>query len=189
MFNAAAAEIYGGEIEGTLEPVDGLTLRAALAYNHSTYKNFPGASVYCPRGAPTQGNALIAIGALNPCSGQVNADGATGNQLIRTPEFTASLSAAYRHELGNGGSLDLSGSGFYSGAFYWDPNNRLREQPYVLMNAEIAYNLPGDHVRLAVWGRNLANELYAIYKTEAAAGDSVAYARPRSFGVSAQVKF
>lgn len=189
VFNAAAAEIYGGEIEGTLEPVDGLTLRASLAYNHSTYKNFPGASVYCPRGAPTQGNALIAIGAVNPCSGQVNADGATGNQLIRSPEFTASLSAAYRHELGNGGSLDLSGSGFYSGAFYWDPNNRLREKPYALMNAEIAYNLPGDHVRLAVWGRNLANELYAIYKTEAAAGDSVAYARPRSFGVSAQVKF
>lgn len=189
VFNAAAAEIYGGEIEGTLEPVDGFTLRASLAYNHSTYKNFPGASVYCPRGAPTQGNALIALGALNPCTGQVNADGATGNQLIRTPEFTASLSGNYRHELANGGSIELSGSGFYSGAFYWDPNNRLREKPYVLMNAEIAYNLPGDHVRLALWGRNLANELYAIYKTEAAAGDSVAYARPRSVGISAQVKF
>ena len=189
VFNAAAAEIYGGEIEGSFEPVDGFTLRATAAYTHSKYKNFPGASVFCPRGAPSFGNASIAIGAVNPCTGQVNLDGASGNDLIRTPEFTASLSANYRHELANGSALELSGTAFYSGEFYWDPNNRLREQPYVLLNSEIAYVLPDNRFRVAVWGRNLANVLYAIYKTEAAAGDSVAYARPRTYGVSATVSF
>jgi iron complex outermembrane receptor protein len=189
VFNAAAAEIYGAEIEAATEPLDGLTVRATAAYTHSKYKDFPGASVFCPRGAPTYGNATIPIGALNPCRGTVNLAGATGNGLIRTPEFTASGSFTYRHELDNAGALELSGNAFYSGAFYWDPNNRLREEPYVLLNAELAYDFPGDQFRIAVWGRNLANELYAIYKTEAAAGDSVAYAKPRTYGVSAQVKF
>ena len=189
VFNAAAAEIYGGEIEGSIEPVDGFTLRATASYTHSKYKNFPGASVFCPRGAPTFGNANIALGALNPCTGQINADGATGEQLIRTPEFTASASASYRHDLASGGSIELSGSAFYSGAFYWNPSNRLKEDSYVMVNGEIGFRFPGDQLRIALWGRNLLNERYSLYVTEAAAGDSVAYARPRTFGVSAQVAF
>ena len=159
------------------------------AYTHSKYKNFPGASVFCPRGAPSFGNAAIGLGVLNPCTGQVNLTGATDKQLIRTPEFTASLSANYRHELANGSAIELSGTAFYSGEFYWNPSNRLKEPSYVLLNSEIAYVLPDNRFRVAVWGRNLANELYAIYKTEAAAGDSVAYARPRTYGVSATVSF
>lgn len=189
VFNAAAAEIYGGEIEGAVEPLDGLTLRATAAYTHTRYKDFPGASIFCPRGAPTYGNATIPIGAVNPCRGTVNSDGATGNRLIRTPEFTASAAAIYRHEIASGGALEFSGNAFWSDSFFWDPNNRLKEDGYVLLNAEVAYEFPGNQFRLAVWGRNLADELYAIYKTEAASGDSVAYARPASYGVTAQVKF
>ena len=63
-----------------------------------------------------------------PGSGQPRR--ASGNELIRTPEFTASLSANYRHELANGSALELSGTAFYSGEFYWDRNSRLREPAY-----------------------------------------------------------
>jgi iron complex outermembrane receptor protein len=189
VFNAAAAEIYGGEIEGSLQLTEGLSVRGSLAYTHSQYDNFPGATIFCPRGAPSYGNAAIAIGALNPCTGQVNKDSATGNQLIRTPEFTASLGPSYRTQLNNGGTLELSGNLFYSGKFFWDPGNRLQEDSYILLNSEVGYTFSGDRLKLALWGRNLTNKLYSIYLTEAAAGDSVAYARPRTYGIRAELRF
>ena len=189
VFNAAAAEIYGGEIEGSVDLSDGFSIRGSLAYTHSRYKDFPGATIFCPRGAPSYGNATIAIGANNPCTGTANSDGATGNNLIRTPEFTASLGPSYRKELANGGILELSGNAFYSGKFFWDPANRLKENSYVLLNSELGYTFPGDRLKLALWGRNLTNKLYSIYVTEAAAGDSVAYARPRTYGVRAELRF
>lgn len=189
VFNAAAAEIYGGEIEGSVKLSEGLTLRGSLAYTHSQYDNFPGATIFCPRGAPSYGNAAIAIGALNPCTGKVNSDSATGNQLIRTPEFTASLGPSYRTRLNNGGTLEMSGNLFYSGKFFWDPGNRLKEDNYILLNSEVGYTFPGDRLKLALWGRNLTNKLYSIYLTEAAAGDSVAYARPRTYGIRAELRF
>ena len=189
IFNAAAAEIYGGEVEGSFELAAGLSLRGSIAYTKSEYKNFPGATIFCPRGAPAFGNATVSLGALNPCTGAINGDGATGNNLIRTPEITASLSPSYRHDLANGGTLDLSTTAFYSGNFFWDPANRLKESSYVLINGELAYTLPGDQWKLALWGRNLTDKLYSIYVTEGAGGDSVAYARPRSFGIRAELRF
>jgi iron complex outermembrane receptor protein len=189
VFNAAAAEIYGGEIEGSLELSDGFTVRGSLAYTHSRYDNFPGATIFCPRGAPSYGNAAIAIGALNPCTGQINKDSATGNQLIRTPEITASLGPIYRARLNNGGTIEMSGNLFYSGKFFWDPGNRLEEGSYILLNSELGYTFPGDKLKLALWGRNLTNKLHSIYLTEAAAGDSVAYARPRTYGIRAELRF
>lgn len=193
VFNAAAAEIYGAEIEGTVELAEGFMLSGSAAYTNSEYLNFPGASILCPRGAPTFGNALIPLGALNPCTGQLNTTGATGNNLIRTPEFTASLGPSYSVDLDNGGTLDLSANAFWSGSFFWDAGNRIEEDDYVLINAEVAYTFPGDNLKVALWGRNLANELYALYVTEssspAGGGDSVAYARPRTFGIRAELNF
>lgn len=187
VFNAAKARIYGGEIEFSTSPVDNLNLRANAAYTHSEYRSFPTATIFCPIGPPSQGNRSIVRGALNPCTGAIS-NGATGNQLIRTPEFTASVSADYRIDLASG-AIDLSASTTYSGPFYWDPGNRLRENGYVLVNAEIAYTFPGEQLRLAVWGRNLLDETYSLYVTESAAGDSVAYARPASYGLSARLSF
>jgi len=187
VFNAAKARVYGGEIEAAASPVDNLTVRATAAYTHSEYRSFPNATIFCPIGAPAFGNRSIALGAVNPCTGRPST-GASGNQLIRTPEFTASLSGEYHVDLASG-ALDLSATASYSGPFYWDPGNRLREDAYVLVNGEIAYTFPGEKLRVALWGRNLLNEEYSIYVTEAAAGDSVAYARPRSIGVSARLSF
>jgi iron complex outermembrane receptor protein len=189
VFNAASAEIYGAEAELSIELTEEFNLRASLAYTHSEYSSFPTASILCPNGAPNFGNRTIAIGATNPCTGQVNSDGATGNELIRTPEFTASVSGAYRHELASGAAVDASASAFYSGSFFWDPGNRLREPSYVLVNAELGYSFAGTPLRVALWGRNLLNETYSLYVTESAGGDSVAYARPRSYGISARVTF
>lgn len=189
VFNAAAAEIFGGEIEASAELTDGFALRGSVAYTRSRYNDFPGATLFCPRGAPSFGNSVVALGATNPCTGQLNTRGAGGNELIRTPEFTASISPTYHHRFADGSVLDASATAFYSGRFFWDPGNRLEQQAYVLINAEIGYTFPGNRFKLAVWGRNLADELYSLYVTEAAAGDSIAYARPRTFGVRGELRF
>jgi iron complex outermembrane recepter protein len=189
VFNAAAAEIYGGEIEGSAELFDGFNVRGSVAYTRSQYNDFPGATLFCPRGAPSFGNAVVALGANNPCTGQPNTRGAGGNELIRTPEFTASISPTYQHRFADGSAFDASATAFYSGRFFWDPGNRLEQAAYVLINAELGYTFPGNQFKLAVWGRNLADELYSLYVTEAAAGDSIAYARPRTFGVRGELRF
>lgn len=189
VFNAAAAEIFGGEIEASVEVADGFLVRGSVAYTHSQYNDFPGATLFCPRGAPGFGNAVIAIGANNPCTGQINTAGASGNDLIRTPEFTASISPSYQHRFADGSAIDASTTAFYSGSFFWDPGNRLEQEAYVLINSELGYTFPNERFKVAVWGRNLANELYSLYVTEAGSGDSIAYARPRTYGVRAELRF
>ncbi|MGQ3177121.1 MAG: TonB-dependent receptor domain-containing protein, partial [Blastomonas fulva] len=104
-------------------------------------------------------------------------------------EFTASFGPSYRHEFADSGALDLSANAFYSGRFFWDPANRLEQPSYVLINAELGYTFPSQNLKVALWGRNLANELYSLYVTEAAAGDSIAYARPRTYGIRAELQF
>lgn len=189
VFNAAAAEIFGGEVEASVELAEGFAVRGSVAYTRSQYDDFPGATLFCPRGAPGFGNAVIAIGANNPCTGQINTAGASGNDLIRTPEFTASISPSYQHRFADGSALDASTTAFYSGSFFWDPGNRLEQEAYVLINSELGYTFPNEKFKVALWGRNLANELYSLYVTEAASGDSIAYARPRTFGVRAELRF
>ena len=46
--NAANAEIYGGEFETIISPVRDLRLRAAVAYTHARYKDFPNAQGFTP---------------------------------------------------------------------------------------------------------------------------------------------
>lgn len=189
VFNAAEAEIYGAEVEAAVEVAEGFAVRGSVAYTKSQYSDFPGATLFCPRGAPGLGNAVIPIGANNPCTGAVNTTGASGNDLIRTPEFTASISPSYRHVFGDGSSIDASTTAFYSGRFFWDPGNRVEQPAYVLINAELGYTFPGQNFKVILWGRNLADELYSLYVTEAASGDSIAYARPRTVGVRAELRF
>ncbi|PBN41283.1 TonB-dependent receptor [Sphingobium sp. D43FB] len=49
--NAGNAEIYGGELETFISPVDGLKLRAAVAYTHARYQDFTAAQGFIPRGS------------------------------------------------------------------------------------------------------------------------------------------
>ncbi|MDB5714014.1 MAG: tonB dependent receptor family protein [Sphingomonadales bacterium] len=187
IFNAARGEIYGIDADFSVKPVSGLTLTGGISYVHAEYKDFPLALIYQPK--PGGGNTQVNLGAVNPVTGVVNTSGASGQRIARMPRYTGSLTAMYRHALDNDNALEISSTGYYSGSFTWSPQGRLQQSPYFLLNGEIALLTHSDHFRLSVWGRNLTNERYGLYVTDSTAGDSAAYARPRTYGVAIATKF
>jgi iron complex outermembrane receptor protein len=65
----------------------------------------------------------------------------------------------------------------------------VRQNDYVLLNGQIAWSPDDKHYRVSVWGKNLSNTLYALGVSVSGFADAVAYARPRSYGVTLEYKF
>src|SRR3546814_17907392 len=68
-FNAAAATLYGTQVDGLLRPLPGFDLQGSYGYLHTKYDSFD-----------------------NPILGNL-----TGNKFAQAPEHTVHLSATYTH--------------------------------------------------------------------------------------------
>ncbi|URD48555.1 TonB-dependent receptor domain-containing protein [Chroococcidiopsis sp. CCNUC1] len=77
-----------------------------------------------------------------------------GNKVIRTPEYTLFLAAQYRSTGGFFSRLELQGFGTY----YFEPNNRRRQDPFALINARIGYEF--DNFGIYLFGNNLFDKDY-----------------------------
>ncbi|RYY25340.1 MAG: TonB-dependent receptor [Sphingomonadales bacterium] len=172
--NAAAAEIYGGEIEGeaALGP---LKINFGVGLIHSKYKNFPDATIFLPRDAAPYNNAQLP-----------NAD-ASGNKLIRAPKFTANLGVSYDTETSFGG-LNLSANYYHNSGFFWDAQNRLKEPAYDLFNAQAELRFDGG-LSIGIFGKNLTKEKYYSYVRASTDGDQVSPAAPRTYGVTLRYSY
>ncbi|EZP74573.1 TonB-dependent receptor precursor [Sphingomonas paucimobilis] len=180
LLNASSAKIYGLDFEGTLVPVEGLTLRAGVGLLHSRYGDFPNAVQTTPivdpvTGLPTGGNMT---GPLN----------AKGNHTVFVPDYTINVSAAYERRF-DAGTLGATVGYYYSGRRYFEIDNRLSQDPYGLLSAELSWTLPNDHLRVRVWGRNLANEKVFRQITEQAVIDGVIADAPRTYGAALDFRF
>lgn len=171
--NAATAEIYGGELELTAMPIDDLTLRAAFAYAHAEYTNFPNAQVFTP--VPTGGNL-------------VGAADVSGNRLIRTPEFTMNLGGNYAFDLA-GGRGHVSGNLFHSSRVYYDFLNSLSQDPYSLVSGEMGWTTADERMTVRLFFSNLFNEEVAQQISPGPQGTYVIYERPRRVGVGLEYRF
>ena len=83
---------------------DKLNVRTAFAYTHGRYLSFPNAPGYTP--LPNGGNMPIFVDA-------------SGNHLVRAPDFTASGSVNYRIPLGPD-QIEFSVQPAYSSRVYFD---------------------------------------------------------------------
>jgi len=171
--NAAKAKIYGGELELTAEPITGLNLRAALAYTHADYDSFPNAQAFIPRLGG--GNTVTSVNA-------------SGNQLIRTPEFTLSLGGRYSFDAFDGKAF-LGGSLFHSSPVYYDFLNAFRQDSYELVSAEIGWTSPNDDLTFRIFAKNLTNAAVAQQISPGPLGAYVIYERPREVGASVEIRF
>ncbi|MBB4155077.1 iron complex outermembrane receptor protein [Sphingomonas jinjuensis] len=171
--NAARARIYGFEASTTWAPIDGLTLRGGLNYNHANYVEFPNATVFIPR--PTGGNTQSAADV-------------SGNWMIRTPRYTFNLAADYTTPLA-GGTLAANLTMFFSGKYFWDPLNRVRQPAYEIVNGRLAWTDPSDRYTVGVFVKNLTNQLYTASVVPSTNGDTTVFQPPRSAGVSLGVHF
>lgn len=186
ILNAAKSTIYGMDLDFDAVPFHGLTLSGGLEALHARYDKFLGAPGTFPAPAtctPTPGPLPgRATGGNVTCSID-----ASGKQMVRAPDFTASITGRYlvTTRLGDFG---LSATYAHSSSFPFEADNRLRQPRTDLVNGEVSWDSSDRHLGLRLWARNLTKQRY--YTTASSSlGDAVSYAPPRTYGFTLSSHF
>ena len=82
--------------------------------------------------------------------------GASGRDLAHAPRYSLAAGATYRHSSGFFARLDATATD----AFYFDVSHDQKSQAYALLHARVGFE--NENWRLYLWGRNLADEYYAV---------------------------
>lgn len=119
---------------------------------------------------------------------------ATGNRFTRAPEVTVGLDVEYRFPLAQGGQLALGADVSWRSKQYFnavDQKTATLEQPaYALVNARVTYRTADGKSEFSAFVRNLSDTLYSALATNTTTGVTrQVYGLPRSFGVSALLRF
>ncbi len=176
--NAPKAEVDGFEMDVSARVTEGLRLNAGLSLLRPRIVDFVNASVNIP----------IFVGGLpagNSTAGPVDV---SGNDLIRAPRWTLNFGANYDTPFA-GGTLTFNASAFFSGRYFVELTNRVKQPAYEVVNASVAWRSPDDHWRLSVFGQNLTNQKYYAGAIITNFADNISYQKPRWFGVSAGYSF
>ncbi len=153
VLNAASARIKGIEAEADWSsPVDGLSLRGSLNYNHARYTDFLSG---CYTGQ------TIAEGcSVNPAAnGAFRQQDLSGRPLTLAPDWAGSAGITYETPLSDNIAISLTGDAQYSSSFW----AQLEEAPlgkqssYWMFNASARLLVDDDRYELALIGRNLSN--------------------------------
>jgi len=185
--NAGKQSVFGFEFEGSVKPVDPLTLGLSLTYLDPKYDSFP----------------------------QSFAGDLTGVPPADIPEISLTVSADYEHQLPNPDERILVHVDFHYEdetqtieglpAFIdRDPITGVvnsfqpvldAAKPFTReiesLNASVTYAM-GNGLELTIWGRNLLDDRYIeqVFDTPAQIGSITGYPNaPRTFGVGARYRF
>lgn len=171
--NAAAARMYGFDVDFAWRVSSRLRLSAGFGYLDSEYTDFPNAA-FIPA-SPLEGP-------------QVQGD-ASGNQLVFAPTISFNAAATYTIPTSFGDfSLDANLS--YRDDVFVSADNRLTIPAYWLANTSIGWRTPDERFGLRLWVRNLFDADYFANRTaQNGLGDIQYLAPPRTAGVTASVRF
>jgi iron complex outermembrane receptor protein len=170
---AANAELYGGELEMTLAPVQDLTVRGSVAYNHARYKDFTLAQTFIPN--PRGGNTVAT-------------KDVSGNHMLRAPSWTFSISPTWEADLGSG-RFGATANLFHSSRVYQDFMNLFSQKPYTMLGGELSWTTGNGDWRFSVWGQNLLNKAVVQQMRVGNYSTDGIYEPPRRFGVGASRRF
>ncbi|CAN5204826.1 TonB-dependent receptor [soil metagenome] len=175
--NAGAAEIKGVDVDGEFAVSSNLRLRFGAALLDAEYSDYTGAqwSVRNPNGTTTIG------------SGGPNGD-LTGNSLTRSPKATFNIGAFGTFPLGDG-KIEANGTYVYNSGFYWEPDNRLKQRSYGLVNGQIGWTPDTGRWGVKAFVKNLFDKEYSVWQVATTNGDLYAPAPPRTFGGELSFKF
>lgn len=175
LFNVGDSEMKGLEVESTYFVTDSLDVNMSVAYLDTEYTEFENGPVIAPN--PTgPGNVVT-----------TNSD-LSGNEMTRAPEYTANLSANYRHDTSMG-EVNYNIAYYYNDGFFWEPDNRTEQDSYDVLNAEVALTSKDEKWRFRLFGRNLLDSEYSYYSQQSSFGDFVSAAPPLTYGVSVEYSF
>jgi iron complex outermembrane recepter protein len=171
LLNAAKGQMSGFEADGQAALTDNLTLRFGFAYLDTEYEDFPGCPINTPSVGPFGGQNTVTLG---DCS---------GNEVVRAPEYTYNIGGNYQIPT-SVGTFGASGVVSYNDGFYWEPDSRSEESDYTIVNAELSWRSNDEKYLVRVYGKNLTDEEFSVYTTEASFGDTLAPAPPLTYGVA-----
>jgi iron complex outermembrane receptor protein len=178
LINAAKGRIKGVDAELTFAPrlpVGNLEIRSAVSFLDAKFTSFPGGPNFVPRPAPAGGNV------------QTFADFA-GNYFQSAPRFTSTVSTSYDLPVGPN-RVGISATWYHNGGFFWDPQNRVRQDGYDLLSGQLYYAFGGDRFKLRTYVRNLTNKRYFSFVSVSTTGDLGIPAPPRTYGVAFDFNF
>jgi iron complex outermembrane receptor protein len=158
--NAGEAEIEGAEIELSFVPVEGLLLNGSYGYLDAEFAEF-------------------AAGAT--------ADN-TGNTLPRSPEHKVNLGVSYQWPVGHVGQASVRVDWTYQDEIFFEASNTPLEvqESYDTWDARVALESLNGEWELAIWGKNLSDELIKDHSVAFApfGYELVSFAEPRTAGVT-----
>jgi iron complex outermembrane receptor protein len=174
VYNASGSTSYGIDADLQARVTSNFTINAGASYLHARYKTFLNAFELFP--LPTGGNSFDQNG------------NATGNRLQNTPDSTINAGATYDIPTSSG-KFTLAANFYHNSGYFADPQNRLRQAPYELVDASVSWVSPDGHMLIRVWSKNLTNSFYYQQTNPLNVGDNYVAAAPRTFGGTIGFKF
>jgi iron complex outermembrane recepter protein len=184
--NAGVAKTQGGEIDAIWQPLKGLSLSVAYAYNDGEYEDF--AAGDCWVSTPWH---------TNRPDPKANGDGScdrSGGLLSGNPENVAVASARQEFTMGSGLTGYVFGEYIFTDERMTDVNNdpaKLADS-YALLNLRAGLILEQWDAEITLWGRNVLDEDYTNTIADAVAqeGRMIAYFNePATWGVTLRKNF
>jgi len=197
--NAAAARLYGLDIDLVAAPTSRLTIRGGINLLDSKYKKYESAALFLPRTAATcpsgaaaqvtlaQAKAIAALPQLGGnCTYRLDA---SGSDLIIAPKFTANAGFDYEMPVGES-RLTLSSSLYYNDGFDTAAGGIFAKVPsYETLTASLTWTGPDDRYFVRVWGRNLTNDIHPELILPLATTFQEVSSMPRSYGFTLGFRF
>lgn len=180
--NAARAKMRGIEFTADGKLGAGFSFSAGVSWEPTAkYEAFTAAQVTVPLTA-----AELAVAAPGIIQKTVVPFDASGSRTVRTPEVTGNLRLGYDAELW-GGEFSGSVNTAYTSAFYWQPGNLSREDPYAIVNFRLSWTK--NRVTYSVFGNNITHPDYRTDYVPNARGDSVKFVARDEWGVGVSYAF
>jgi iron complex outermembrane receptor protein len=172
--NAAAATMKGVDVDIEYAPLPALTLRGGLELLDAHYTDF--------ENAPFNSPAVDAAGL--PTGGNISSSGdASGFDAVRSPKETANATASYQIPV-RSTNLAMTVTYYYNSGFAWDPDNRLRQTAYSMVNASLQWTTAGERLGARLWTKNLTGPKICAYEAAISLGNICSPAAPLTFGVT-----
>jgi len=163
-----------------------LSVMLDATYLNTEYTDFPDAVVFIPcadLGIEAPPLNCVPGDPTSPAA-DVPAPDLSGNDMLRAPEWTGSLTV--RYELATPiGPLALGSVVRYTDNYYFDPNNRLEQDATTIVNLTATiHSAAVEGVSLTLWANNATDEEYFNTKEPIQFGDFAHWANPRTLGVT-----
>jgi iron complex outermembrane receptor protein len=184
LVNAEDAELFGAELEIELRPlagyapeeIDDLTIFMSAAILEGQYNDFD--NVRPSPGTP----------------GKILVENFSGNQLINAPRGAFAGYAQWGFKIDQLGTLTPRLDWTWKDKVFFSPSNfeELSQEGFWLLNLRLGYRTPNDLIEMAVWVRNLTDEVYRADAVDLSRfQQSVLYSMgdPRTYGVDLTVRF